>query len=98
MCGGRPLFYSVTFCSLTMATKAFDDSASGVSNPPPPYDVSADSVWSKCSAFFPQEHGAGGRHRAPVLSRIHEIVSFPVIRAFEPVASERLAGLAGQVL
>ncbi|KAG1853761.1 hypothetical protein DFJ58DRAFT_745898 [Suillus subalutaceus] len=61
-----------------MATKAFDDSRSGVSNLPPPYDpistsVSADSVQCKRSLFsFPQSKQ---KRCAPVLSRIHEIVS-----------------------
>ncbi|KAG1891040.1 hypothetical protein F4604DRAFT_1988707 [Suillus subluteus] len=61
-----------------MATKAFDDSRSGVSNLPPPYDpistsVSADSVQCKRSIFsFPQSKQ---KRCAPVLSRIHEIVS-----------------------
>ncbi|KAG2146293.1 hypothetical protein DEU56DRAFT_909972 [Suillus clintonianus] len=66
-----------------MATKskAFNDSASHVSNPPPSYDafssvfVSADSVQCKRPLFsFPQSKQ---KRRATALSHIREIVSYP---------------------
>ncbi|KAG1882340.1 hypothetical protein F4604DRAFT_1921480 [Suillus subluteus] len=82
-----------------MATKAFDDSASSVSDLPPSYDtihtsVSTDSVQCKRSVFsFLQTKQK--RRRASVLSRIYEIVFSPdfTLSSVAPIVKSCAAAL-----
>ncbi|KAG2084267.1 hypothetical protein BD769DRAFT_1682236 [Suillus cothurnatus] len=70
-----------------MATIAFDNSVSGISDPPPSYDAiymfdSMDSIRYKRSAFSFLQFKRQKRCRASVLSRIHDIVSSPDFTLF----------------